>query len=377
MGTVRSARPDPGVLATFVGLLAFGLCMVWSASTPTSVHWGHGIFHVLRNQGAFALASCLLAIPFFVGARKPTLVKLVNLFYVLSAALTCVTQWIGVKTLGATRWIQIGSITLQPSELLKPMMVLWVAKRCLEPHDTPRAIFLTTAGLLVPLGAVVVGQSDLGTGLCLAAGAFITGLMAGMPLWIVLGTLFCGVAGVGAIFLGGGYRATRIHEWLQIGTDHPGPPTQAEQSLMAIGHGGLLGEGWGLGTQKFGHLPIAHTDFIFAIVAEEFGYLGGVFLIATYLFLVVRALHLARRVEDPFARAAIVGLAGGITCQALLNIGVAVALLPVTGVPLPFISLGGSSMLGGCISIGLCLGLAARTERRRKARAPFATEETA
>ncbi|MEB3205275.1 MAG: FtsW/RodA/SpoVE family cell cycle protein [Candidatus Sericytochromatia bacterium] len=372
-------RPKPDLPLVFISvlLLVFGLAMVFSASAPTAAHWGKGIFFVLRNQGMYALIGLLGGFVAWRVGRRSDLSRLAEAFHWAAFGLTALTLVFGVRTLGATRWLSFMGLSLQPSEFLKPTMVLWLASRCLVPHDKPVEIGKTLLLGLGPLGLVIVGQSDLGTGICVAAGGFIAGVMAGMPLWIIGWTVAAGLAGVLAVSLAGGYRATRIQEWLLIGQDHPGPPTQAEQSLMAIGHGGLGGEGFGMGTQKFGHLAIAHTDFIFAIVAEEVGFIGGLLLILAFLYLVLRAFQLAQRTEDPFARAAMVGLAGGITGQALLNIGVAVALVPVTGVPLPFISQGGSSLIGTCISMGLCLGLAARVERRRKPRVPFATEEPA
>ncbi|MBM3258708.1 MAG: FtsW/RodA/SpoVE family cell cycle protein [Candidatus Sericytochromatia bacterium] len=370
-------KPDLPLVFTCILLLVFGLAMVFSASAPTAVHWGKGIFYVLKNQGVYALIGLAGGFAAWKVGIRSDLSRIAALFHWLAFGVTAMTLFFGVRTLGATRWLSFMGVSLQPSEFLKPTMVLWLASRCLVPHDKPLEIGRTLLLVVGPLALIIIGQSDLGTGLCVAAGGFIAGVMAGMPLWIIGGTLAAGVAGVLAVFLAGGYRATRIQEWLLIGHAHPGPPTQAEQSLMAIGHGGLGGEGFGMGTQKFGHLAIAHTDFIFAIVAEEVGFIGGLLLILAFLYLVLRAFQLAQRTEDPFARAAMVGLAGGITGQALLNIGVAVALVPVTGVPLPFISQGGSSLVGTCISMGLCLGLAARVERRRKPRAPFATEEPA
>ncbi|MEB3300111.1 MAG: FtsW/RodA/SpoVE family cell cycle protein [Candidatus Sericytochromatia bacterium] len=362
---------DRRFAVTLAGLIVFGLAMVGSASAPLDSHRGAIVFASAARQAIY-LVGGLGAMAFCVNlGRNLRIQRMAYVFHAVASLIVLLTASpLGVKTLGAQRWIDLGLMTFQPSELLKPSMVLFLAARSLAPHKAAAHWLITIVGIVFPLWWVVEVQSDLGTGLCIALGGSLTALMAGLPLSLFMVAALGGAAGLGSLAMVDGYRRERLLAYF-AGTDPTtGPITQTGQALLAIGHGGLIGEGFGMGSQKFGHVAVAHTDFIFAIVAEEFGFIGGSAVICAFLYLGWRGLIWSQRLEDPFARAAMSGLVGGLVGQAMLNIGVAVTLLPVTGVPLPFVSLGGSGILGACITTGLFMGLGLRIERRKRPRTP-------
>jgi cell division protein FtsW len=287
---------------------------------------------------------------------------------------------LGITVNGNRNWLYLGSslFSIQPAEFAKLAMIVWgadVLARKQRLLDRPKHLlipFLPVSGLLILL---VLFQGDAGTAVVMA------GIVAGM-LWIVgaplrvLGALAAaGLAGVIAIFVSSPVRMRRLAAFLDPTADLNGANDQANAGMFAIASGGWWGVGLGGSRQKWGSLPEAHTDFIFAVLGEEFGLFGSLVVLALFGVLGYAGIRIATRSDDPFARYA----AGGVTCwfmfQALINLAVVLRLLPIAGVPLPLVSYGGSALIANLLAVGVLLGCArrepdARRVLARKARRP-------
>ncbi len=260
---------------------------------------------------------------------------------------------LGTSAGGAHRWLRIGPLTIQPAEIIKLACIIFFAtlfeKRV---RTTP---FLLLTGLVV--GIVGILQRDLGS----AGVYFLTMLTlyiyAGGPLKYFLYLLPVSVVGLFAFILMFGYRINRVKAVIDPFADPQGYTYHISQVLIAIGSGGLTGLGIGQSRQKFEYIPEVTTDSIFAIVGEELGLIGSLFLISLFVFLIYRGFKISERVNDPFGKLLAFGLITWIAVQALINIGAMVSLIPLTGVPLPFISYGGSALLANLMAVGILLNI--------------------
>jgi rod shape determining protein RodA len=273
---------------------------------------------------------------------------------------------LGNSTRGAVRWIQLGSVTIQPSEFMKVLLVLMIARYIHNDHkNEPRTLVdLAIPGVmtLVPV-ALVMAQPDLGTGLILS----LTAATMLMMTRIRRRTLVAITAGaVAAMWFGWNhamkqYQKDRITSFLDPEHDKTGIGWHALQSQTAIGNGQMLGEGFMQGTQnQFGFLPDQFSDFPFAVFAEDWGFLGCVFLLGTYCFICVYAIHVASQAKDRFGAALATGVGALIFWHAVFNIGMAIGVLPVVGVTLPLFSYGGSSVVTTLVSLGLLMNVSMR-----------------
>ncbi len=267
---------------------------------------------------------------------------------------------------GSARWIQLGSFSYQPSEFMKPLVVLMVARHIQNDTKTEARSFFD---LLLPIGiaavpaVLVMLQPDLGTSLIYltstAAMLSITRIRTATLAWMVSGfavtTILMWNFGLKA------YQRGRVTSFLNPEKDATGTAWHAIQSQTAIGNGGLFGEGFMQGTQnQFGFLPDQHSDFPFSVFAEEFGFVGCLILIALYCFLSIWSLHIASQAKDRFGAALAVGTGGIIFFQAFFNMGMSMGLLPVVGITLPLFSYGGSSLVTMLISLGLLMSVSMR-----------------
>jgi len=356
IAVAKAARPDGVLLLTILAMVLLGMVMVQSASQfadptdPTAFARREWLWVGL---GAVALAVTLridyhwwrrVSLPLLIGAL----------------ALSAFVVHYGVNVGGAQRWIALGSVlSFQPSEVLKFAFVLFAAAHLTGGRPSPRRFMQVGGGALVGLGLVLL-QNDLGTTIVLAACAFAVCVIGGAP-WLPLLATSAGGTLVGSLVI----AATPFRRARMLGFLHPLQCDAATsyhicQSLIALGSGGPLGRGLGDGLQKAGYLPAPFTDSIFAVIGEELGLWGGLLVLALVALLLWRGLRASTRAPD--AQGAI--LAGGITCwlvtQALLNIGSSVAALPFTGVPLPFISFGGSSLVVSLAAVGVLLNISAQ-----------------
>jgi rod shape determining protein RodA len=353
-GTARmlAALKLDGALLIGLGLIAvYGLVVLYSAS-------GQSLSTLIRaggHLGMGAVAMLLLAQvnPNFLRRSSPWL-------YFLGVLLLLVVGGIGYIGKGAQRWLDLGVLRFQPSEVMKlavPMMCAWfLHERALPP--TLSSLAILAALIFVPVGLVAL-QPDLGTAALIAIAGSLVIVMAGLKMRIIAGLATLGaIAGwFGWAFMHD-YQKKRVLTFFDPSTDRLGAGYHIIQSQIAIGSGGVFGKGWMHGSQaQLQFLPERSTDFIFAVIGEEFGLLGLALLLLLYTFVVARALYLAMQTQDTFARLLAGSLALTFFVYVFINAGMVSGLLPVVGVPLPLVSYGGSSMVTLLAGFGILMSL--------------------
>jgi cell division protein FtsW len=360
----RLAPPDPWIFATVAGLIAIGLVMVFSASSATAYAEYHDTAYFLKRQlvwlaigGVFAYAA------YRVDYTK--LKRIAPAFVGITALLLALTliPHVGLQTGGARRWLGASVLSFQPSEVAKLALVLFLAAKLSSIGEDVRSLVRGVApALLVTaiLGMFILLEPDMGTASLLMFTAFGMLFCAGARIehLVIVGiTLLPPVA----IMVGSSaYKRARILAFLDPWKDAQNTGFHIVQSLLALGSGGIFGLGLGASRQKFFYLPEAHTDFIFAVIGEELGLLGTMIVLALFATFAVRAFVLAQKTTDRFGFFLIVGCALLIAIQAFINIGVVTSSWPVTGVPLPFISFGGTSLIVSLIAAALIVNVARR-----------------
>jgi cell division protein FtsW len=379
----RRARRSVATLGISVAALTgIGLVMVLSASSVSAFAQYGSSFTFFKRQLLYAVLGSVLAA---ATARMPYRVwqrAWVPLFAGTVMLLLLVLTKLGVQSGGASRWIQVGSFSMQPSELAKFVVVVAAASilaRNLRRLDEP-VLWLVPIGLIT--GAVcllIVFQRDLGTILIVGVSVFLMMFVAGVRARTLLASaLGSGVVGFGLI-MAEGYRRARLFSFLHPWADPHNTGYQVVQSLIALGSGHLLGVGLGASRQKWMYVPNAHTDFIFSILGEELGLIGELVVLALFGALIYAGIRIAVRAPDAFGRLLGAGIVGWLGVQALINLGGATGVLPITGVPLPFISFGGSSLVVSLGAVGVLLSIGraetspapsdrARSPRRRGGR---------
>jgi cell division protein FtsW len=351
---------DRALLSCVLLLMAAGVLISMAASPPVAERIGLDSFHFFKSQlfYLFFAVACLLTVSFFNAAwvRRTAFLAFGGSLILMVAALK-----FGPEIKGAHRWINLGPLNLQPSEFAKPAFVAaaawFLADHAKRPDMPGHFIAYGSAGIFL---ALLVLQPDFGqTALVtLTFGAML--LVYGIS-WIYV----FGLAGLTGIAMALSYAlvphvASRIDRFLN---PDKGDTFQVDTAIAAFNNGGLLGAGPGGGVAKLS-LPDAHTDFAFAVVGEEFGLIVCLALMALFFFVIMRVLRRAKAETDPFAALAMTGLVTMFGLQACINMGVNVALLPAKGMTLPFISYGGSSLLGTAMAMGFILALARRTPLR-------------
>jgi cell division protein FtsW len=346
------------VLVT-ISLVAFGMVMVYSATSASAAIGGGNPVYYLKRQGIYAL----LGVTLLVVASRWNYRALRHLApaLVLGSLVLLVVALVGGESInGARRWIQVGGATFQPSELAKLSLGIWTAL-FLARRPVPRTLRELTRpiGLLTAVFcALVLAEPDLGTviALCLMVGAML--LVAGAPVRM----LGSASAIVGAIVLLAiwfePYRRTRIFSFINPWHDAQGAGFQTVQAMIGLGSGGFFGVGLGEGVQKVFYLPEAHTDMIFAIVGEELGLVGVTLVVAAYGAFAWAGLRIALRCRDPFGKSLATGLTSLVCGQAALNLAAVVGIAPLTGIPLPLVSYGGTSLVVVLASVGILLNIA-------------------
>ncbi|HZG78334.1 MAG TPA: stage V sporulation protein E [Paenibacillus sp.] len=360
MSKARSA-PDVYLLIATLGLLAIGVVMVYSASAVMAFREYGDSFYYLKRQLIFAGLG-LVAMYFAMNVDYWVWKKYAKIGMIVCFALLVIVliPGIGVVRGGARSWLGIGSFGIQPSEFMKLAMIIFLAK-LLSEHQARLSKFVT--GLLPPLGIVglafglIMLQPDLGSGAVLVGASLIVIYAAGAKMSHMAGLAGVGLVGMVGLIAAAPYRMQRITGYLDPWSDPLGSGYQIIQSLFAIGPGGLVGLGLGASRQKHSYLPEPQTDFIFSIVAEELGFIGGALLLALFLLLVWRGMRAAITAPDSFGSLLAVGIVGIVGVQVFINIGVVIGMLPVTGITLPLISAGGSSLTLLLTAIGVLLNV--------------------
>ncbi|MFC5450183.1 stage V sporulation protein E [Paenibacillus aestuarii] len=360
MGKARSA-PDIWIIVPTLLLLTIGVIMVYSASAVLAFHDFGDSFYYLKRQLLFA-ALGVVAMFFTMNVdyilwKKYAKFALILCFFLLVIVLI---PGIGVVRGGARSWLGIGAFGIQPSEFMKMGMILFLAKLLSEQQSK---ITQFTKGLLPPLGlmglafGLIMLQPDLGTGAVLVGASLLIIYTSGARLLHLSYLGMVGIAGFVGLIIAAPYRLKRITAFLDPWQDPLGAGYQAIQSLYAIGPGGLVGLGLGMSRQKYSYLPEPQTDFIFSIIAEELGFIGGTLVLLLFSILVWRGMRTAITAPDTFASLIAVGIIGMIAVQVIINIGVVIGMFPVTGITLPLISAGGSSLTLMLTAIGILLNI--------------------
>jgi cell division protein FtsW len=358
----RSWRLVVGLLVP-VGLLAVvGLGAILSASSVRGLEeHGDSLYYFKRQLvwlgGGVAALTAAAAFPTRWWRR------LAFPFFAVTAALLVAVLLLGSRIGGAERWLQLGPVTLQPSEFAKPATVLFLATLVSRKEDSMHRFrdFLWPVALSVGVvGALVMMQPDLGTTVLIGAGGFAVLVASAAPMAFVMGGGLIGAASALAAAALSPYRWDRITSFLSTTSDPLGSGYQAMQSLVALGSGGLFGVGLGASRARWSFLPNAHTDFIFAILGEETGLAGSLAVLLLFVVLTVSGTLIALRCRDRFGRLVAIGVTTWLAAQALVNLGGVTGVLPITGVPLPFVSFGGSALLTEMMGVGILVGIARR-----------------
>ncbi|MBV8598514.1 MAG: putative lipid II flippase FtsW [Actinobacteria bacterium] len=358
------------VLVT-LALTAFGLVMVYSATSASAALANTNPMGYVERQGTYALIGLVL----LVVAARTDFRKLRTLAppLVCTALFLCMAVLVmGQRVNGARRWIGLGPATFQPSELAKLALVVWAAAYFAK-RPAPRTLkeLARPVGLLVGLFCLLVlAEPDLGTAITIVVMIGAVLLVSGTPL-PTLTVAYALVAGVGAIAAWSSpYRRARLFTFLDPWKDPLGAGLQNVQAQISIGSGGIFGRGLGQGIEKIHYLPEAHTDMIFAVIAEELGLVGATALVAGYCAFAYAGLRLAIACKDPFGKRLAAGITALICGQAAINLAAVVGLAPLTGIPLPFVSYGGSSLVITLLSVGILLNIAGGHAGTRTASVP-------
>jgi cell division protein FtsW len=367
------------VLVT-LALVAFGLVMVYSASSARALLGSDDPAYYLKRQALYAVAG-LVALVLLSRTDYRRLRHAAGPLLLASFVLLVAVLAVGTAVNGARRWIPLGTLTFQPSELAKLALALWIAG-LLARRPAPQ----TLADLVRPIGlvvgaacALILVEPDLGSALAIAIMVAAILLVAGTPVrTLATGSGIAGMLVLAAIWFEP-YRRARIFSFIDPWHDPQGAGFQSVQAMIALGSGGIFGVGLGESVQKIYYLPEASTDMIFAIVGEELGLVGVLAVIGAFALFAYAGLNIALHCHDPFGKRLAAGLTALVCGQAAVNVSAVMGLAPLTGVPLPFVSYGGSSLVVGLASVGILLniavnhGVAAVSEvpdrRRRNSRA--------
>jgi cell division protein FtsW len=356
----RKLQADEWLFAAAAGLALFGVVMVYSASADISFQQFGSQYYYVKRQAVWTIAglAAMLAasqVDYRILSRRYVVAALLALTVVLLVAVFAFSP-----VNGARRWIKLGGASFQPSEFSKIVLAIFLA-RLLERRAGDEASFwrtfvpcLAVTGLLA---ALVAREPDLGTAMMLGVVCLVMLYTAGARLAHLglLGAL--GVAGVLVMLITSPWRMGRIAAYLHPWDDAQGKGFQVVQSLIAVGSGGAHGVGFAEGRQKMFFLPFAHSDYIFAVVGEELGLVGGLTVLLIFGLFLWRGVRACLRAPDRFGMLLGLGIVTGIVAQALFNMSVVLSLVPSKGIPLPFISYGGSSMLLTLGAVGVLLNI--------------------
>ncbi len=357
----KKATPDFILILVTLSLLAVGLIMVYSASAIWAEYKFNDSFFFAKRQLLFAGIGViamffLMSIDYWTW-RKWAKVILLFCFLLLIVVLI---PGVGVERNGSQSWIGVGAFSIQPSEFTKLAMIAFLAKYLSENQKEITSFkrgLLPSLTLVFSAFALIMLQPDLGTGTVMLGTCIVIIYVAGARIshFVWLGLL--GIAGFAGLIISAPYRMNRITSFIDPWQDPQGTGFQIIQSLYAIGPGGLFGLGLGQSRQKFFYLPEPQTDFIFAIISEELGFIGASFVILLFSLLLWRGIRIALGAPDLFGSFLAIGIISMIALQVIINIGVVTGLMPVTGITLPFLSYGGSSLTLMLMAIGVLLNV--------------------
>lgn len=348
------------LFVTTLLLTVIGVIMVYSASMISAQDKYGDQFHYLWRQLIFAFIGILgmiviAKIDYMFYKKNATKIFLV----VLGLLILVLIPGVGVVRGGARSWIGIGSFSIQPSEFIKIACVIIIAKYLSDYYEDMKKgkYVLLLLGIIIIVFGIIMLQPDFGTGMVIICTSVMMLFVSGVNLSYFLYLGLVGIAGVSVLIISAPYRLQRIFAYLDPWSDPLGAGFQIIQSLYAIAPGGLFGVGFGRSIQKYFYLPEPQTDFIFAIILEELGFIGGFVILVLYGIFLITSLKISFHAKDLFGKFVALGITLIIFIQFFINIGVVIGLLPVTGVTLPFISYGGSSLTVTLLGVGILLNI--------------------
>src|SRR5437879_5858121 len=360
----RLDQVDPYLLIATLLLIGYGLVMTYAVTVESRTLTGDPMQFVIRGAIWAVIGIAVMAtVAMFDYAWLGTFAPLVYLF---TLGLLGVVLAIGTSSLGAQRSVNFGGLSFQFSEVAKVLMIVVLAKFFADRRASIGSPLTMLLGLvlLAPAVFLVYRQPDLGTSLVFIAIFFGIAFLAGARIWQLVALVAMAAASFPIVWaLLKDYQRARLSAFLNPYADPQGAGWNIIQSLIAVGSGGATGKGLTAGTQSpLGYLPIAESDFVFAALAEDLGFAGAVIVFALYIILLVAALRVAFRSRDPCGMLIGGGIATMLLFQILVNVGMAISLMPVTGIPLPFISHGGSSLVSICFALGVLQSVSMRRE---------------
>lgn len=367
MTTATRQGFDTTILLLAVVLTCFGVVMVYSSSSIMAAKRYADGFYFLKRQGIFAVAGlAVMALAMRLDYHHLRRLAVPFLLFCVALLALVLIPGVGSNAGGASRWIRLGPISIQPGELAKLGLVVYMAHSLAKKREKVKNLakgFLPYMIVLALLLALMLLQPDLGGAMALGAVAMIMLLVAGTRLTYLLSIAIVAAPLLYYAVMNVDYRRRRIMSFLNPWEDPTNTGFQIIQSWIAFGTGGLAGNGLGQGKQKLFFLPEAHTDFIFAVVGEELGYLGVFVVTAMFLVLVLRGIRTAVAAPDDFGRFLAFGLTLLLGLEAFVNIAVVMGMLPTKGLALPFLSYGGTSLLTTLLAVGLLLNVSSYVPR--------------
>jgi cell division protein FtsW len=343
-------------------LLGFGLVMILSASSVSSyTKYGSSFLFFKRQLLWAAIGVAGMFVASRIDYRRWRSGGWILLLVTLGALVLVLHPAFGTRVGGSSRWLGFGGISVQPSELAKLALLLVAADVCVRKRGkltSLREVVLPLGILAALVAGLIMLQPDLGTMLIIAMIVFVVVFVGGIPLPLLGSIGLMGAIGAFGLALTEGYRRARLFAFLNPFRDPLNAGYQSVQSLIALGSGGISGVGLGASRQKWLYVPNAHTDFIFAILGEELGLMGTLAVIALFVGFAYAGVRVARRAPDAFGQLVAIGITVWIVGQGIVNMGAVTGLLPITGVPLPLVSFGGSALVISLIAIGILANIA-------------------
>jgi cell division protein FtsW len=356
----RKLKSDKLLFVATLLLVCTGIVMVYSASAVMAMERFQQPYLFLVKQVAWAVIG-LAALPIVMridyrNYRQPAVIWM----GLAVAGLALVVVLFGPERNGANRWLVVGSLGIQPSELAKVALILFMAallERRMDRIDDVRFSLLPIGVVLGAIVGLILLEPDLGTAVCIVVIAAAMVFSAGINYRYVVGVFLAAIPALYFVIAASEYRRRRVLAFLDPWADPLGDGWQMIQSMIAIGTGGLFGRGLMGGVQKLFYLPEPHNDFIYSVIGEEFGLLGTTLVLVCFCVITWRGLRTAIRAPDRFGAFLAIGLTTMIAFQAFFNISVVLGLLPPKGIPLPFVSAGGSSLLINLVGMGILLNV--------------------
>ncbi|MFH1632190.1 MAG: putative lipid II flippase FtsW [bacterium] len=368
MPKINDWKIDKQFLFLVLGITVFGLIILTSASSPLGYDKFGDSYYFLKHQLLLGLLPGLAAFLIALYTPYKTWKKLAFPMLLISVGLLVMVFIPGVGTdfgTFANSWVDLGAFSFQPSEIVKLTFLIylaaWIEKRRDELKDFHAGLvpFMLILGVI---SVLMLLQPDLGTLSIIASMAFMIYFIAGGPLVYLLGIGGAGLVAFWMAIQTSPYRAARFMTFLHPELDPLGIGYQINQALLAIGSGGFFGRGYGHSLQKFQYLPEVAGDSIFAVMSEELGFLLTAGFLIVFLLMIMRGLRIAESASDNFGKYVVVGIIAWFGVQALVNVGAMVGIMPITGVPLPFMSYGGTSLVVSLAAAGLVLNVSRRTQ---------------